>query len=93
MKNPRLEIVEWEDATGVTSEWEWVSELNGQKVGFARSVGIVLEESKKELVLASNWIDEMDGDAQVCGIMVIPKGTIVRREGLRSRNGNPRRGN
>jgi hypothetical protein len=79
MKDPIL-YVEWEDARGVHQEWTDLEELKAQDTCRCHSVGRLLRENKKEIVLVPHWYDD---PASGCGEMAIPKGAIKKRKKLR----------
>jgi len=75
----RIEYVEWRDARGVTQEWTDIRSLAKSDACKCYSVGRILKDTKKELILCPHWGDD---PAFGCGEMVILKSSIIKRKKL-----------
>jgi len=77
----KLVYIEWIDAHGVEPNWEWMDELLAKVdyVCVTKSVGWLIKENKKQVVVLPHWIEaNKDTRAQGCGEMTIPKANISR---------------
>lgn len=68
----KIMIVEWDDPAGFLG-WVNKKEAGSKKPGRVVSVGFLVKETKKKIVLAG---DSMDGGKEFNGINVIPKKAI-----------------
>lgn len=71
---PKLVYVEWEDSASFEDGWQRRStakELTTEKI---RSVGWVLRDKKRHIVIAAHW-----SRAGFCGEMCIPKVAILHK--------------
>lgn len=83
LANKKIVLVGWLDSLGVTSEWQFLEELTEFECVIAESVGVVIYEDKKVLVLAGHWVlNEPKNSGQVTGLMTIPKKAILYRRAL-----------
>jgi len=74
-----LVLIEWEDSTQPTSNWQYLSDAPELEIVQCVSVGWVINENDRVLMLASNIGDYESGDgAQGCGFIRIPKSAITR---------------
>lgn len=74
-----LVLVEWLDSTQPTSNWCFLSDAPELETIECVSVGWIIQENEKVLMLASNIGDYESGDgAQCCGCIRIPKVSITR---------------
>jgi len=71
--------IEWEDTRGVTQEWSDLKELKKVDTCICHSVGRLLRETKRKIILLPHW---MDDPANGCGEMAIPKSAIRKRRKL-----------
>lgn len=78
-----LVLVEWEDSCQPTSSWCYLHDPPALEIVQCLSVGWVIGENDRVLMLASNIGDYESGDgAQGCGFIRIPKSAITRKVGL-----------
>ena len=74
----RLEV-EWADSVTENGRWQAVSAvLENREITRCHSVGFVLADDKRGLVLASTV-----GRGEATGVVHIPAGAIIRRRRLR----------
>jgi hypothetical protein len=72
-------LVEWDDSCNFgTQKWRDVEESKNLTPGKIRTVGFVLAEDKKRVVLTGSLHDEGDGDAYGNGCITIPRGCITK---------------
>ena len=77
----QLVYIEWVDAVGGASGWEFVPSLTKCDLGTVRSVGWIFGESSDAVRLVSHVVepdDEEGLDTQGQGTILIPKMNIVR---------------
>lgn len=78
-----LVLVEWDDSARPNPAWVHVTDLPKPKVIGCLSVGWVIQETRRVLVLAPNIGDaHSKGNGQVCGYIRIPVAAITRRAEL-----------
>lgn len=78
-KNP--EVIDWLDHSLITGGWTLQSELS-QRMFTCRSIGWVINETKKKLQIVPHFGIIDDADMQTEGVMTIIKSTITRRKTL-----------
>jgi hypothetical protein len=79
MKRPWRVEVEWQDSQVIGGSWEPITDLLARrKTVRCRSVGFVLADDKRGIVLASS----ING-ANAAGVTIIPFRQIVKRRRLR----------
>ena len=95
MKKKKIKVskeilyIKWHDASGgdtARDSWETLEETGRIKPLYVISVGRLLHEDKKMIVLAANVAAEnlkRRRDIQCCGIIQIPRSCIVEREVLK----------
>lgn len=78
-----LEYIEWEDSYGCSSRWSEIDDAADPGIMICRSVGWVVRESKKLIVIVPH-LANLDGEEneQGCGDMTIPTASILRRVAL-----------
>ena len=76
----RIEYVEGRDARGVTQEWTDIKILKKMDSCICYSVGRLIRENKREIVLLPHWGDDPPFG---CGEMVIPISNIEKRKRLK----------
>lgn len=78
-KQPQLVQVEWEDSARPMPEWMHLSDAPKLEVIECVSVGWLIGENKRILMLAPNIGDRDNGNnAQACGFIRIPRKAILR---------------
>lgn len=79
----KFELIEWVDSRGATDRWARINDLADHDCCKMISVGWVIAEDDTEMQVAPHvGIEDDVEDAQVCGVMVIPKRCITRRTTL-----------
>lgn len=77
-----IEYIEWQDSGLMINKWQFIDALDNQESHSMLSVGFVLKETKKEVLLVPN-LGGIDTDAeQFAGGIVIPKSCITKRNKL-----------
>lgn len=75
----KLMLVEWEDSAQPTSNWSYLSNPPELEIIQCVSVGWLVQENDRVLMLAPNIGDYESGNgAQGCGLIRIPKAAITR---------------
>ncbi len=83
LKNGKAYLIEWEDSYGCSSRWEDIATEREPQALLCRSLGWVMRQSKRFIVLIPHLAKNDDLEAhQGCGDMVIPLAAIVRVERL-----------
>lgn len=81
MKYPVI-YVEWQDSGLIQGRWQFIEDLGDQECHQMHSVGFLLKETKKEIVLLPN-LGSIDTDMeQFAGGIIIPKSCITKRKNL-----------
>ena len=66
MKHLKLVLVKWRDAKSEPSGWKSIEEVRKNKTALVSSVGWIIKETKKELILVSSIVeDHCDGDTTI----------------------------
>lgn len=65
-------LVTWVDSQFSTGAWEWRENREMVDLGKCRSLGFVLEENDKQLMIAATL-----GGAEIYGVATIPKCAIL----------------
>ena len=79
MKKAKIVYVEWEDSASAQG-WMKAKDAKKYKVAQCMSVGFVLRDTKKKLLLCTSlWPDNSDA----CQLMCIPKSSITKIEHIR----------
>lgn len=74
MADPRLVLVEWDDAA---FEVGWAKELEELQLAYNQSVGYLLVRDKKKIVIASSWSKTAGDDIHSFGdYTIIPRRDI-----------------
>ena len=74
-----LELIEWIDSHGCSSEWQDRADAAEQPPVTVRSVGWIISEGDKAVIVAPHI---MARTGHVCGTMTIPKAAITSRKPL-----------
>lgn len=74
----KLVMVEWEDSARPISAWQWVEDYQLPETVACLSVGYVIAETEAAIALAPNLGDLAQPKAQACGIIRIPRRSIIR---------------
>lgn len=70
---PRLVLIEWMDSRQPEPSWQRLDDIEHLESCTCLSVGFVVQETKKEIVLAPNIADMEDNEpAQGSGFITIP---------------------
>lgn len=72
----RLVKITWQDSRHPFSGWQWVDEMKEIEPTICESVGWLVKEDEKVLILAASITTDSDGDSQVSGVVDIPKRAI-----------------
>jgi hypothetical protein len=70
-------VVEWEDSARPISEWEWIENYELPETISCISVGYVIAETDSAIALAPNLGALQQPKAQGCGIIRIPRRSII----------------
>jgi hypothetical protein len=73
----KLVLIEWLDSRTPTSSWQFLDEVVLPEPCKCISVGFLLRENKTHKILAAH-LNDLCGDAQVMGVMTIPKCAIIK---------------
>ncbi len=80
--NTKIVSIEWVDSMGQNgSQWAFAKELKPYRVGVVYSAGILIHENEESVTIASSLLNTGE-DAQVSGLMTIPKVSIRTINGL-----------
>ena len=71
-------LVEWEDSTRPISAWQWIEDYDMPKIVSCLSVGYVIAETDEAIALAPNLGDIAQEKTQACGIIRIPRRSIIK---------------
>lgn len=82
MKNPAVELntlilVLWQDSKQPLPAWTFADDLPPLKIAEVETVGFLVAEDDEIIMLAQSAANFGKDDAQVCGLMQIPKRCIV----------------
>ena len=76
-KHLKLVRVKWRDAKSEPSGWKSIEEIRNGKAALVSSVGWIIKETKKDLILVSSIVDDhCDGD------VIIPRDWVQSIEEL-----------
>lgn len=85
MKLKKLVLIEWEDSALGPQGWKFLSDIDFN-ISMASSVGFIIKEDEKKIVLAANIFNkeesEADTDIQLSNYIIIPKSAIRNRREL-----------
>jgi tRNA U34 5-methylaminomethyl-2-thiouridine-forming methyltransferase MnmC len=70
-------LVEWEDSAQPSSAWSWVDELSDSVPVLCQTVGFLVKETERCLVLALSIGDATSERPQANGVMQIPRSAVV----------------
>lgn len=75
---PQMVVIEWEDSTQPTPNWQWLSALGERRAIICQTVGWLLSgyDDPKVVALSLSCLDE-EGDRQVSGVIQIPARAII----------------
>jgi len=73
----KLVKVIWQDALGITSEWECEDALDTNLVNI-ETVGFIVRKDKEVISIASSFGIHPDGEKQITGLFNIPYGCVVK---------------
>lgn len=82
MRKPQLMLIEWQDSLQPVAGWHTLADRPALEVAECSSVGWIVAEDAKAIMLAQNVADLGREDAQGSGFMRIPKVCITRRKRL-----------
>lgn len=75
----KLVVVEWEDSAQPVSGWHYLDEAPELEVVCCKSVGWIIADNSKVMMIAPNLGDYKSGDgAQGSGFIRIPKNSVTR---------------
>jgi hypothetical protein len=74
----KLLLVEWEDSARPIPAWQWIEDYELPNIVSCMSVGYLIAESEQAIALAPNLGDLTQEKAQACGIIRIPKRSIIK---------------
>jgi hypothetical protein len=86
----RLILVEWEDSVRPLPDWCHLDDLPALEIVQCVSVGFIVAETNRVLMLAPNLGDVGTGNAQASGCIRIPKSGITMQRGLQSDGTKPK---
>jgi hypothetical protein len=72
-----LLMVEWEDSARPIPTWQWIEDYEVPETIRCLSVGYVIAKTKNAIALAPNLGDLAQPKAQACGIIRIPRRSII----------------
>lgn len=75
-------LIEWEDSAQPSSAWGWVDELSDPAPVLCQTVGFLVKETERCLVLALSIGDATSERPQANGVMQIPRSAVVRLTSL-----------
>lgn len=70
-------LIEWEDSAQPSSVWGWVDELSDPVPVLCQTVGFLVKETERCLVLALSIGDASSERPQANGVMQIPRSAVV----------------
>jgi hypothetical protein len=73
-----LVLVEWEDSARPIPSWQWIEDYEMPSTISCLSVGYLIAETEKAIALAPNLGDIAQPKAQACGIIRIPRRSIIK---------------
>ena len=84
IKDKRIYLIEWYDSYSLGDGWLSVRSLKKPKKMVCVSVGYILKETKDVILIASHITDirEKKCLGTTRGILIIPKGTIIKKKRL-----------
>jgi len=88
MATGELNTLTWVDSAGPDGWRFWSDEKNNTKCKTVTTVGFIQQEDEYQVVVCPHLIDEGD-DWQGCGILVIPKVAILKRQRLVNAQAQP----
>lgn len=68
----KMILIEWLDSKGITSQWEYLDEIESLKPSVCHSVGFLIEETEGYKTIAQGI-----SDTQVIGRTTIPSCSIL----------------
>lgn len=71
-------LVEWEDSAQPSSAWSWVDEISDPKPVLCQTVGFLVKETDRCLLLALSIGDATSERPQANGVMQIPRSAVVK---------------
>lgn len=78
-QNYRLVFIEWIDSKGITSQWEYLDEIESIKPTICYSVGFILEETEQYTTIAQSI-----SATQVLGRTTIPHCSVKKKVELKA---------
>ena len=76
-EEPRLVLVEWEDAYGCSVTWESIDGVDPPRM-LCQSAGWLVYDGEDRKVIVPHLLRDFDRTMKGCGDMTIPTGIIVR---------------
>lgn len=74
----RLALVDWEDSAQPSSAWSWVDEISDPKPVICQTIGFLVKETDRCLLLALSIGDATSERPQANGVMQIPCSAVVK---------------
>lgn len=75
-------LVEWEDSAQPSSAWSWVDEISDPHPVLCKTVGFLVKETDRCLLLALSIGDATSERPQANGVMQIPRSAVVKLTSL-----------
>lgn len=72
----RLVKVTWQDSRHPYNGWQWVHDMKEIEPTICESVGWLIKDEPRVMILAASITIDSDGDAQISGAVDIPKRSI-----------------
>ena len=70
-------LVEWEDSAQPSSAWGWVDEISHPEPVLCQTVGFLVKETERCLLVALSIGDALSERPQANGVMQIPRSAVV----------------
>lgn len=74
--NHKLMLIEWLDSRTPTSGWQFLDDAELPEPCKCISVGFLIKDDGIQKIIASH-LNDLNGEAQVMGVMTIPSCSIV----------------